>query len=124
MRIRKGGNEQLTFYLPAFTTQITAKTRKAVFAATVVAFAMIHLIRVPSSPTPDLHPTKPRPESLLPHNVTTSPTADLHPTASIPHSDIVPVFYNVYAKADRISPTTSIIKEQMAQLRPEHKVFV
>ena len=46
------------------------------------------------------------------------------PTASIPHSDIVPVFYNVYAKADRISPTTSIIKEQMAQLRPEHKVFV
>ena len=99
----------------------------ALFAATV-AFTMIHLtIRVPTSPrtTADLHPsTKPLPESLVRHNLTTSPTADLHPNETSPDSDIVPVFYNVYAKADRISPAVSIIKEQMAQVRPEHKVFV
>eukprot|EP00957_Ditylum_brightwellii_P086581 6587126-Ditylum_brightwellii.AAC.1 len=33
----------------------------------------------------------------------------------------VPVFYNVYADVARISLATSIIKEQITQLRPEHE---
>uniref|UniRef100_A0A7S2A067 Uncharacterized protein n=1 Tax=Ditylum brightwellii TaxID=49249 RepID=A0A7S2A067_9STRA len=36
----------------------------------------------------------------------------------------VPVFYNVYADVARISLATSIIKEQITQLRPEHEVFI
>ncbi len=37
---------------------------------------------------------------------------------------IVPVFYNVYAHPKRINITKNIFNEQMALLRPEHKVFV
>lgn len=99
-----------------FTTLITAKrAKRALFVATV-SFALIQFTIKSQRTTADLH--------LSTNKTQTSPTVDLNSNETSSDSDIVPVFYNVYAKADRISLTVSIIKEQMFQVRPEHKVFV
>lgn len=96
-----------------------------VVVAVFTPMSQFRMIPSPALLTPDNVVIRHTEKAVVVENATPLKDATAPPEA--PDRTVVPVFYNVYVhhkNTNKIALAKDIVQEQMAQLRPEHKVYV